>query len=178
MTDELVRRINELDNRTVLLILGFVAQDLQQEVPAEQTTVIQSEEDTRLAIASFLAPMGESTGQLDAVADIQDNARLAALGRRLLVLLLEDEAARPKVEDLVSNSPEDAQMDFGAAIAGALILGAVITRLQTKVHIKVTRTDGKKEFEFEVNKDAADQEVVKDVARSVSSLLTGPHLPP
>ena len=108
MTDELVRRINELDNRTVLLILGFVAQDLQQEVPAEQTTVIQSEEDTRLAIASFLAPMGESTGQLDAVADIQDNARLAALGRRLLVLLLEDEAARPKVEDLVSNSPEDA----------------------------------------------------------------------
>jgi hypothetical protein len=89
-----------------------------------------------------------------------------------LKLLVDDEAARPKVERLVNFPPQDSQMSVEVAIAGAVILGAVITWLQTKINIQVTRKNGKTDFKFELHKDATDTEVIKNVSKSVTSLLT------
>jgi len=64
-------------------------------------------------------------------------------------------------------------MSVEMAVAGAVVLGALITWLQTKIKLRVTRADGKTSFDFELQKDQTDNSVIKDVTNSVKSLLIG-----
>ncbi len=166
--------LDNLDDQTTLLILSNLTQDLREDIPEEEAKAIRSEEDARLAIISFLNALGENTGHLSATTIIPDDADVKTVGRGMLELLLNDETARSRTQDLIAHPPKEEQMSVELAIAGAVILGALITWLQTKVKIKIHRKDGKTEFEFEMIKDATDASTMKELAQSLMALLKRP----
>jgi hypothetical protein len=64
-------------------------------------------------------------------------------------------------------------MSVELAIAGAVLLGAVVSWLQTKVKIHYSRKDGKTQFEFDLEKRPASTSLLKNVVKSVSGLFSG-----
>ena len=168
----LKKKIDELDEQTVLLILSHLTLELQQVIPP-QVTSIQSEEEAREAIAALLTTTGQLKDKIKPALIVPENSASVNLARNLLKMVLDDEIVSIKVKELINNPPRDSQMSVEMAIAGAVILGSIITWLQTKINIKVTRKEGKTEFHFEINKETTDPSLIKDVAKSVSSLLKG-----
>jgi hypothetical protein len=164
---------NNSDSRTALIVLSYLTEELQQAIPEHERGKIRDEFEAREAIASFVNQISENREQLSAEDISLDDRQAEALGPAILDVLGKDEAIRPKVEELTTDLPEDAQMSVELALAGAVILGAVITWLQTKVEITVTKKNGKSEFYFKLNKDATDASLIKDVANSLVMLLTG-----
>jgi hypothetical protein len=162
--------VDALDDRGVLLILQDLTVSLEDRLPAERTVAVQSEEEARLAIASLLRDTGQAPA-VDLASIVPDEAEAARLGRKLLELSLQDPDTQQVAEALVRQPPADEQMDFGATLGAAIVLGALITWLQTKVRLRVRRAQGKTEFDFEVNKDKTDPAVIKSVAETVGKLL-------
>jgi hypothetical protein len=164
--------LDSLDDQTTLLILSHLTQELREDIPQEELRAIRSEDEARLAIASFLHTVSED--QLDTAVIVPDNADMKTVGRGLLGLLLEDKDINATTQDLIDHPPEAEQMSVELAIAGVVILGALITWLQTKVKLKVHRRDGRTEFEIEINKDVTDASTLKEMAKAIVSLLTLP----
>ena len=163
--------IDQMDDQTILLILSHVTQELQKELPQEQIGVIRSSDEAREAIVALLNETGENTAQLDAEQIIPEDEGNPALSRGVLELLLNDEEVRPKAEQLLANPPKEEQMSLTLALAGAVILGALITWLQTKIELEISRKNGKTEFKFGMKKDATDPEIIKEVVKAIISLL-------
>jgi hypothetical protein len=63
------------------------------------------------------------------------------------------------------------QLVIETAIVAAVVLGALVTWLQTKVHFSIKRTDGKTSIEFSLDKDATDSATLKSIAETVAKLL-------
>ncbi|HEU5230206.1 MAG TPA: hypothetical protein VFU49_20465 [Ktedonobacteraceae bacterium] len=163
--------VDQLDEQTVLLILSHVTQELQKELPKEQIAAIRSQDEAREAIVALFNATGENSAQLDATEIVPEDEENPALSRDVLKFLLHDEVARSTTEKLLANPPKEEQMSLTLAIAGAVILGALITWLQTRVELKVSRKNGKLDFDFAIGKDATDPEILKEVAKAIISLL-------
>lgn len=163
--------VDQMDDQTILLILSHVTQELQKELPQEQLGAIRSQDEAREAIVALLNAAGENSAQLDAAQIIPEDEENPALSRGVLELLLNDEAARSKAEQLLANPPKEEQMSVTLAIAGAVILGVLITWLQTKIELEVNRKGGKTEVKFKMQKDKTDPETIKEVAKAIISLL-------
>lgn len=172
LNQSIINKIDELDEKTILLILGYLTEELQREVITNQN-IIHNKEEAYVAILTLLETMGESYNQLDSTVNVKGDAHYVALARQILKVFIDDEKTRPKIEKLVFNPPIDSQMSFESAIASVIVLGTVITWLQTKITIKVTRKDGKTEFKFELQKATADMSVIRSVAQLVESFLKG-----
>ena len=166
-TDSLPANLND---QTVLRILNHLTADLREDLPDEQQSAVQSQEEAREAIVSFLETYGASAGEHERRA-LSEEALGAPQARILLKLLLEDEATRAKAMGLLEHPPDDEQRSIELAVAGAVILGATITWLLTKVEIKVNRRNQKTEFQFHLSKPAVSKDLVQKVAQAISSLL-------
>jgi hypothetical protein len=88
-------------------------------------------------------------------------------------MLLQDPETRAVTEALIANPPDDEQRSIELAIAGAVILGGLITWLQTKLEIEVHRKDGKTEFRFHLRKDPTKDSLLRNTAKQVGKLLLG-----
>ncbi|MFB9321265.1 hypothetical protein [Cryptosporangium minutisporangium] len=152
-------------------------QDLTTELTADGGDLgAQSENEARLAIAALLTAAGAR--EIDPAEVLPDDAAAMMAARRLLRLSTEDPDTARVADDVLSHPPGDDQMSLELAVAGAVVLGALIGWLQTKVHIRITRVDGKTEFEFEARKAAASPRLLQTVASTVSELLGAPPGPP
>ena len=89
----------------------------------------------------------------------------------MLDLLLNDPATAPKVRALIEHPPTDSQLSVKLAVCSAIVLGMLITWLQTKLDLSVHRKEGKVDFQFSLRKDAASSAVVKTVAAAVKKAL-------
>lgn len=161
--------IKALDGRTVQMILSHLTLELRQEIPAEETHTIQSAEEARTAIAALLSQVEPSAPDPGKIVPEESDADLAA--REMLDLLLDDPATAPKVRELLAHPPRDSQMSVELAISSAIVLGAVITWLQTKVELKVNRKDGKTDFSFAMKKAGTSNSLLKTVAETVKKAL-------
>jgi len=161
--------IAELHDREVLAILGQVTEDLQASAAAPSAPIADDQE-ARAALAAFL----RTTGVIEDAtpnAIVADDIAATELSREVLTVLLEDEASSALATEAVQSPPADDQMSIELAMAGAVVLGALITWLQTKVHIKVKREAGETSFEFELLKDATDKDTIKNVASTVAKMI-------
>lgn len=163
--------IKQLDNRTVLRILGYLTEELQATMPPDQVTAVQSEDEARQVLAALLVTAGESDDLDQAASLIPDDDTLAAQGRQILDFMLQDQTTRPIAEKLVAAPPDETQMSAELAIAGAVILGTLITWLQTRVSLSLERKDGKTNIKLAISKSATGSPIIKEVARSVRALL-------
>jgi hypothetical protein len=162
--------LDALSDREVLLVVSHLTDDLR-ESGAGETSPVTSAYEAREALASFLDEFGRQEGT-PADMIVPDDANAAALGRELLAHLLNDDIAGDAARTLVATPPDDSQMALELAIGAAGVLGLLITWLQTKVDISVKHEHGDTSWQFKLHKDAADPAVIKDVADTVSKLVT------
>ncbi len=169
--------LDNLNNEAILPVLSELTSELRACLPNEEATAIQSEEEARLAIATLLATVTveEGTKQVAPAAIIPDDTDVETTGRRVLEILLNDPAISSEVEELIANPPEDLQLSgVETAVAGAVILGALVAWLQTKIKIQVSRKNGQTEFVFEFTKPGTDTSLIKEVVKAITKLLGRP----
>jgi hypothetical protein len=159
----------QLDDRTVLMILNHLTQELVEDIPEGERRTIQSEDEARQAVVALLQHAQITSVPPTEVIPADAQAERAA--HATLNLLLKDLSTAPKVQALIEQPPEDSQLSVELAVAGAIVLGVLIAWLQTKIHIKVVRKEGKTEFEFELKKDASSATLVTTVAETVKKAL-------
>src|SRR5450432_1873544 len=100
--------LESLDDQTALLILSHLTQELREDIPEDTLNAIRSEDDARLAIASFLHVVGED--DLDIATIVPDDANVKTIGRGVLELLLKDKDTGGITSDLIDHPPEAEQM--------------------------------------------------------------------
>ncbi|MBV8360205.1 MAG: hypothetical protein JO189_20055 [Deltaproteobacteria bacterium] len=158
--------LDELDDRAVLRVLSHLTEQMHGGLPDVNKASI-SPEEARQALHDLLAKAGENVPELI----LPEGTGHAAVARRYLQMLLEDAESRPIAEALVANPPDDGQRSLEEATAAAIILGALITWLQTKVKIVVNRKDGKTEVHIELLKNATEGPLLSNIAKQVGRLL-------
>jgi hypothetical protein len=159
--------LDKLDDRAVLRILSHLTEQLREELPEGDRRSISSEDEARQAVHVLLTEAGVNAPETI----LPEEAGNAALARRFLKVLLDDPEICPMVEALVINPPDDEQRSIELAIAGAVILGGLITWLQTKMNIDVHRKDGNTEFRFQLRKNSTKSSVIQDTAKQIAGLL-------
>jgi hypothetical protein len=86
-------------------------------------------------------------------------------------MMLQDPETNIVVRELVENPPDDEQRSVELALAAAVILGGLVTCLQTKIEIDVHREGGKTDFRFHLRKDKGSNALIQSVAKQVAGLL-------
>jgi hypothetical protein len=159
----------QLDIRTVLMILSHLTEDLREMVPESQRTVVQSEQEAQLAVASLLE--GTKSADVSPAQMELSEAQADVAARETLALLLNDPETAAKVTALLEGEPADSQLSVELATASAIVFGVLVTWMQTKLDIKVRRKDGKVEYEFALRKNAASSGLTNTVAGVVKKAL-------
>lgn len=160
MTSDAIRN---LDDGAVLRVLSALTEDMQANLPASSQK-IASMDDARDAVNALLTQDGAS--------DSPDVDKLGSdQARTLLAVLAADPTTRDQVAELLANPPDDEQRSVELALAAAVVLGGLITWLQTKFEIEINRADGKTSFRFSARKDAVDKELIADTVKSVTKLV-------
>jgi hypothetical protein len=156
----------ELAPRTVILSTLEIAEDLRNQLP-QGAADIDSEDDAIAVLTSLLGPNAK-----EAIATFsREEASAIDAARRLLQLTLEDPATEPTAQETLLSPPEDQQMALDAVIAVTALLGLLVTWLQTKLEIRVSKKDGKTEVEFHVAKEAADSSTISEVVQAVKAVI-------
>jgi len=168
--DSLIKqRISQLDDRAVLQVLSEAGQNLREQLSDKEAMVIGNADDARAAVAALM--VAGDGDIIDANSIIFEGPQAARAARELLMTLLEDPDARLAVEPVIENPPADSQKSPELAVAGAVILGALITWLQTAIEIEVNRKDGKLDFNFKLKKKASNSNIISVTAKTVSRLI-------
>ncbi|WP_329124767.1 hypothetical protein [Streptomyces sp. NBC_01353] len=166
-----VNSVDTLDDRSVLLAVQYLAEDLQQGEPA----VVRSEAEARQVICSLLTQTHVSSTAPEALLPTEPAALAAA--RRALSALGDDADTREMTAQLLAEPPEDEQMSVEAALASTSVLVLLITWLQTKVELRIRRKGGKTEVDFTIGKQAADARTLREIAMGMRSVLGLPAAP-
>lgn len=127
---------------------------------------VDDEESARELLAAFLSQEGGAVHSDDV---LRPSVPLETYVRDVLALLADDEETAGVVSEAVDELPEETQM-FVDPITAAVVLGALVAFLQTKVDFKISRKDGKTEFEFAVAKKATSDRLVTRVIEAVKNV--------
>ncbi|TYB45371.1 hypothetical protein [Actinomadura chibensis] len=166
------RAAGTLADETVLLALQEITEDLARTAAGDAPL------DAGEAEALVGALLGEGGG-VPRVVPRDD----LALPRRLLDHLAADPDTGAATAAVLADPPADDRLGVETALAGTVALAALVGWLQTKVEVRIKRRDGKTEFEFRLSKAAAPPALIRELAATVSRLLSGPvggrnELPP
>lgn len=170
-------QLSSLSERSVVLSLQELAEDLGHTDSAYTPSDSDEAQSLLSALLAASAESGaESAAESDSVPDLMamPEAQCLAAARRLLAHLAQDPDTAARTQAILSDPPADEHMSVQTAITGAAVLGALIAWLQTKVDIKITRKDGKSEFEFRLTKSPTSTDILRDLAAVVARLLKGP----
>jgi hypothetical protein len=162
--------VNHLDDNTALRVLSHLTHRWREEMPKDQQGAVQNLDEATKAVAVFLEANGAALPGSKVAGPGTREANVAR-ARRMLELMLNDESVRQDVSALVANPPDDAQRSVELAVGGAIVLGALVGWLQTKIEIKVKRKSGKTEFEIHVKKDSTGEGILKEIAKQIRALL-------
>jgi hypothetical protein len=164
------QRITRLDDRAVFRILSAVTENLREELPVTETKAIGTADDARAAVAALI----ESTDgkKVDSTSITFDGPRAARAARELLNAMLNDPDTQPQVVSELANPPSDAQKSPELALAGAIILGSLITWMQTTMDIGINRhKDGTLDYSFRLKKKGSGDKLISNVTKTISSLI-------
>jgi len=163
-------RITRLDDRTVLRLLGAVTENLREEIASGELKSIASADDARAALAALVE--SEDGRKIEASAIAFDGPAAARSARELLNTMLDDPDTRSVVESELVTPPADAQKSPELALAGAVILGGLITWIQTSIDISINRhKDGTVDYSFRLRKKSSGEGTIRQVANAVTSLI-------
>lgn len=173
------KSVEDLADRSVLLALQEITEDvgsgLGQGAEGNRSRTPADMQEAQELVAEFLRVQGQPDV---AVSDLpQDEADAAA--RRLLALLSSDPDTSDAAAAVLADPPSDEQLSVDSAVTAAVVLGALVTWLQTKIDIRIERKDGRSEFEFRLTKNEAPPGLLNQIASIVSRILnSGSGRPP
>lgn len=159
--------LRNLNDAAVLRILSAATEQIRSQLPEKATGTLKSADEGRQAVAQLLRESGANPP----AEILPDDGTHAAQARALLELMLQDPETSPVVSELIDHPPDDEQRSVELALAGAVILGGLVTWLQTKVEIDIHRKGGKTEFRFHMRKDTASNSLIQTIAKQVVGLL-------
>jgi hypothetical protein len=164
-------QVGGLDERSLLLTLQEVTEDLTAEAPPG--ALPQDQDEAHALLAALLGAGGISDAELR---DLDQSGQYAA-ARRVLALLTEDPATRRTAAPVLADPPSDTRLGAGLAVPALVTVAAVVAWLQTKVDVRIRRKDGRTEFDFRVVKESAPAGLLKELATAVLRLWNGPPQP-
>ena len=160
MTDDVANLIRNLDEDDALLVLAHVTDRLRSRLDEDTLQSVQTEDDARALLTAANARIqGASNPWPDAPA--HDDVVV------LLDWAASDPASGEVVRELVTRVPASRQLALGELVADPLLLGALVTLLQTRFSIRTTSKDGKRSYDVEIGKEAADASVIGAVISRV-----------
>jgi hypothetical protein len=128
--------------------------------------VVSDEDTARELVAAFVSGPGD---QVHSDAVVRPMVELNTYVRGTLLLLADDSSTAPDVESALADLQDETQM-FADPVTAAVVLGALVAFLQTKVHASVVRKDGRIQFEFGVTKNATSNEAIVSVVEAVKAV--------
>ncbi|MEU1411772.1 hypothetical protein AB0D09_10415 [Streptomyces sp. NPDC049097] len=161
-------RIDGLDERSLVLALQEVIEELAAEAPPEALPMDRDE--ARALLTALLESGGYGSTELPQL----DESGEYAAARRVLAELAEDPATRAAAEPVLAEPPVDTRLSAEIAVTSLVTVAGVVAWLQTKVDVRIKRKEGKTEFEFRVVKEPASAGLLKDLAAAVLRLWSGP----
>jgi hypothetical protein len=160
MTDDVANLIRNLDEDDALLVLAHVTDRLRSRLDEDTLQSVQTEEDARALLTAANARIQGAS-----------NPWPGAPAHHDVVALLDwaasDPASGEVVRELVTRVPASRQLALGELAADPLLLGALVTLLQTRFRIRITSKDGKRSYDVEIGKEAADASVIGSVISRV-----------
>ncbi|TSB24953.1 hypothetical protein [Streptomyces benahoarensis] len=155
-----------LPDRSVVLALQEITDDLLDGAPSPA----RSAEEAAQILGELLGgrPGG---GPAAAARLLRDGADAPAAARRLLALLAADEDTAATAAPVLDDPPVDEQLAVVEVAGGAVVLFALVTWLQTKVHIKVHRQNRKNTIDFELTKEAIRGRELTELAATAEQIL-------
>ncbi|MFE1770385.1 hypothetical protein [Streptomyces sp. NPDC059008] len=162
-----------LSNRSVVLALQEITEDL---LPDGESVARTLEEAEQILVRLLGEGAGGDAGPVRLPAD--EGSALAA-GRRLLDLLAADEDTAAAAAPVLEDPPVDEQLAVVEVSAVTVVVFALVTWLQTKVHIKVHRQSRNNTVDFELTKEGMRPRDLAALAQTAEQVLndgTGPQL--
>jgi Effector Associated Constant Component 1 len=158
-------RIAALSDREVIAVLQELTQELLGQPGAGEA--VPDENEAHQVLAAFLEASG-SASQIDP-AMFAGSQPAAGAARRLLEVLVADENVAAEAEELVARPPRRGHMGVDPAQIdmGSVVLGALITWLQTKVRIHIHRKLPNSEVTVDIGGDSA------ETRRAVDDVVSG-----
>ena len=164
--------VANLSDEEVLAVLQELTAEIRDDLPSEERDSVDSEAAARQVLASLI----ESTGT-DSPPEPGDpgteSAWAMTAARQVLGAALEDPEAAEVARRITADPPQNEQMIVLGGLEVAIVLGALVTLLQTKVHLKVQRKDGQTEVSFEVKKSASETSLISQVVKIAGGLFGG-----
>jgi hypothetical protein len=164
--------VANLTDEEVLAVLQELTAEIRDELPAEEQDSVDSEATARQVLASLTESAGTDLSPEPGDPGTE-SAWAMASARQVLAAALEDPEAAEVARRLTAEPPQNEQMIVLGGLEVAIVLGALVTLLQTKVHLKVERKDGKTDVSFEVKKKAAETSLISQVVKIAGGLLGG-----
>jgi hypothetical protein len=159
--------VQQLDPRQVMLVMGYLAEDLRNGPAMLDADPLGSEDEARHVLLGFLASESQVPAGTAAQDVLPEGADVVAIGRAVLTRLLEDPIAAPPLRSLLENVPKEEHLSVDLAMDAAIILSAVVTVLQTRVKIKIDP----KGSSFEFVKAGSDAKLILNVIDTIRSLI-------
>jgi hypothetical protein len=154
----------------VLDVLSHLASEIREARLGSQELAVHTARDARDLIRQLI--QAEAGISIDPDRILPDAGSAEGPAQDALRLLLEDPETAAIAQPLIEAPPAFDQRVIETAAGAAIVLGALVTWLQTKLEIEVSRgKSGKVNFRFAMAKNPSDQATVKTVTASVVRLL-------
>jgi hypothetical protein len=127
---------------------------------------VDDEESARELLAAFVSQHSDPVHSDDV---LRPAVGLDVYVRDVLALLAEDCETGAVVREALDDLPEETQM-FAEPITAAIVLGVLVAFLQTKINFKISRRNGKTDFEFSLAKKASSDRLVGKVVDAVRNV--------
>jgi hypothetical protein len=159
-------QFDHLDDRTMLLIVSRLIQELRGQLSAEEVDAVEDEQDARELIGAMAALFATELNQAEPVTHLPASAGPGAVARQVLGLLSLDETLKPRLQTLAERPPQSKAAADQVVDAAPLILLAVAAWLQTRLQVDYSQETLKASLEG----SRADPEVVKAVVKAAVEL--------
>jgi hypothetical protein len=160
--------VDDLDDAAVLAALQELTTEIHATLPADQQEAVSSQEEARLALAALIDH--EHASELaERLGDNPDQALAGA--RELLSAAVQDPDTAGPAARLVEDPPTDDQLFVLGGLETIILIGALVTLLQTKGKVHVERKDGKVSFTVDVSKKAASNSLIEKVVDIANGLV-------
>jgi hypothetical protein len=154
----------------VLNVLNHLASEVREAKLGSDGLVVHTVQDARDLIRQLIESEAGLSVSPDRIVPDSDSAAGPAQGA--LRLMLDDPETASIAQPLVETPAAADQKVLETAAGAAIVLGALVTWLQLKLDIEVSRGDsGKVSYRFALAKKPSDRKTVQSVAGSVIRLL-------
>ena len=157
--------LDRLSSSEVVAALQELTGVLRPTLSEDQQAAVTSNDEAWLAV---MAIAGLDATQIPA--DIQPERSLAA-ARALLAIAAADSELGAEARPLIEKPPSDDQMFLAGGLEIVVVLSALVTLLQTKLDLRVTRRNGQVDFDVHLSKDKASDAVIEKVVDVATDLL-------